>query len=203
MQGVPTRKTRSSPDPGNKQQPLIHGPGQIPPPGVPRRDKPQVAGNLCLHLDARDCRPQALQACKKKRMPPEPKIRTHAQGVRLPAAKANLVRRGAEGTKFGYRTGNGPLLASKHTSNPTDAASSHGSIPGPHQTGQHSPSKVMEVRGKTSSEKAKAGSNYTPSTKGGRQGRLPQPQCIELSSTSESSSSTSTSNSTTLSSTSS
>ena len=53
--------------PGHKQQPIIHGTGLIPPPGISRRDKPQVAGDLLLHLDARDRRQEAVQTCKGKK----------------------------------------------------------------------------------------------------------------------------------------
>ena len=66
MQGVRTRETRPNSDHGHQQQPVLHSPGRIPPPGVPRRDKSQMADDLRLRLDARDRSGKLYRHAKKK-----------------------------------------------------------------------------------------------------------------------------------------
>ena len=50
VQGVRTRETRPNPDHGHQQQPVLHSPGRLPPPGIPRRDKSPMANDLQLRL---------------------------------------------------------------------------------------------------------------------------------------------------------
>ena len=118
MQGVRTRETRPSPDHGHQQQPVLHSPGRIPPPGIPRRDKSQMANDLRLCLDARDRSQKALETHQEEGTAPQPQGRPRAQGTDLSTAGAEHVRRSAEGTKFGYPTRNGPLPVTKHANQP-------------------------------------------------------------------------------------
>ena len=144
-----TRKTRPGPDPGHEQQPLVNCPGQFSTPGISRRDQSQVVGNFHLQLDARGSPLASGTTREKERAAPElSQIRSRSKGAGLPPAKANPVRRGAERTKFGYRTGIGPISAPEHMWKPTDAAPSNGPIQGPNRARQPSPSKILEVWGK-------------------------------------------------------
>ena len=88
-----------------------------------------MANDLRLHLDDRDCRQKAIQTRQEEGATPQPKGRPHAQGTGLPTAKAEHVRRSAEGTKFGYRTSNGPIPAPKHLAESANASSSNRTLP--------------------------------------------------------------------------
>ena len=78
----------------------------------------------------------------------EARSSTHAQGTGLSTAKAEHVRRSAEGTKFGYRTSNGPLPATKHAAKPANAAPANGKISRSDRALQSSTPQTVEVRGK-------------------------------------------------------
>ena len=71
VQGVRTRETRPNTDDGHQQQPVLHSTGRIPPPGVPRRDKSEMAHDLQLRLDARDRSQKAVQARQAKGAVPQ------------------------------------------------------------------------------------------------------------------------------------
>ena len=81
MQGVRTRETRPNTDNGHQQQPVLHSPGRIPPPGVPRRDKSQMADDLRLRLDARDRGQKAIQARQEKGAVPQHQGRPYVPSI--------------------------------------------------------------------------------------------------------------------------
>ena len=129
----------------NNSLSYTHGSRRIPPPVIPRRDKPQVAGDLRHHLDTRDHRQKAVQAHQEEGKALQPQGRPRSQGTGLSTTEDEHVGRSAEGTKFGYRTSNGPLPASKLAAESTNAASSNGALSRPQRASPNSGSSGTET----------------------------------------------------------